>query len=83
MTTIHIILRHIQNTCIHMKQDKPEFQISLSKLNDQNRMNMFSVGKITKYWLLLFKIEVKNIILFVPTTGKKLINGHILKNIFL
>ena len=22
-------------------------------------MNMFSVGKITKYWLILFKIEVK------------------------
>jgi hypothetical protein len=29
-------------------------------------MNMFSVGKITKYWLILFKIEVKTIILFVP-----------------
>jgi hypothetical protein len=29
---------------------------------------MFSVGKITKYWLLLFKIEVKKIILFVPMT---------------
>jgi hypothetical protein len=41
---------------------------------------MFSVGKITKYWLILFKIEVKTIILFVPMTGKKLINGHILKN---
>jgi hypothetical protein len=40
---------------------------------------MFSVGKITKYWLILFKIEVKKIILFVPMTGKKLINGHILK----
>jgi hypothetical protein len=39
---------------------------------------MFSVGKITKYWLILFKIEVKKIILFVPMTGKKLINGHIL-----
>jgi hypothetical protein len=38
---------------------------------------MFSVGKITKYWLILFKIEVKTIILFVPMTGKKLINGHI------
>jgi hypothetical protein len=36
---------------------------------------MFSVGKITKYWLILFKIEVKKIILFVPMTGKKLING--------
>jgi hypothetical protein len=35
---------------------------------------MFSVGKITKYWLILFKIEVKKIILFVPMTGKKLIN---------
>ena len=46
-------------------------------------MNMFSVGKITKYWLILFKIEVKKIILFVPMTGKKLINGHILKNSFL
>ena len=34
-------------------------------------MNMFSVGKITKYWLILFKIEVKKIILFVPMTGKK------------
>jgi hypothetical protein len=40
---------------------------------------MFSVGKITKYWLILFKIEVRKIILFVPMTGKKLINGHILK----
>jgi hypothetical protein len=39
---------------------------------------MFSVGKITKYWLILFKIEVKKLILFVPMTGKKLINGHIL-----
>jgi hypothetical protein len=29
----------------------------------------------TKYWLILFKIEVKKIILFVPMTGKKLING--------
>jgi hypothetical protein len=37
----------------------------------------------TKYWLILFKIEVKTIILFVPMTGKKLINGHILKNSFL
>ena len=45
-------------------------------------MNMISVGKITKYWLILFKIEVKTIILFVPMTGKKLINGHILKKIF-
>jgi hypothetical protein len=42
---------------------------------------MFSVGKITKYWLILFKIEVKKLILFVPMTGKKLINGHILKNV--
>jgi hypothetical protein len=40
----------------------------------------FSVGKITKYWLILFKIEGKQIILFVPMTGKKLINGNILKN---
>jgi hypothetical protein len=31
----------------------------------------------------IFKIEVKKIILFVPMTGKKLINGHILKNSFL
>ena len=38
---------------------------------------MFSVGKITKYWLILFKIEVKKIILFVPMTGKKLINIYI------
>jgi hypothetical protein len=30
----------------------------------------------------LFKIEVKKIILFVPMTGKKLINRHILKNSF-
>jgi hypothetical protein len=37
---------------------------------------MFSVGKITKYWLILFKIEVKNIILLVPMTGKKLINEY-------
>ena len=43
---------------------------------------MFSVGKITKYWLILFKIEVKKFILFVPMTGKKLINGHILKKSF-
>jgi hypothetical protein len=43
---------------------------------------MFSVGKITKYWLILFKIEVKKFLL-VPMTGKKLINGHILKNSFL
>ena len=46
-------------------------------------MNMFSVGKITKYLLIFFKIEVKKIILFVPMTGKKLINGHILKISFL
>ena len=44
------------------------------------RMNMFSVGKITKYWLILFKIEVKKNILFA---GKKLIKGQILKNSFL
>ena len=43
----------------------------------------YKIGKITKYWLILFKIEVKKIILFVPMTGKKLINGHILKNSFL
>ena len=47
------------------------------------RMNMFSVGKITKYWLILFKIEVKKTILFDPMTGKKLIKGQILKkNLF-
>ena len=46
-------------------------------------MNMFSVGKITKYWLILFKIEVKQIILFDLMTGKKLIKGNILKNYFL
>ena len=40
-------------------------------------MNMFSVGKITKYWLILFKIEVKKNILF---DKKKLIKGHILTN---
>jgi hypothetical protein len=44
---------------------------------------MFSVGKITKYWLILFKIEVKKNISFDPMTGKKLIKGHILKNSFL
>ena len=44
------------------------------------RMNMFSVGKITKYWLILFKIEVKKTILFDPMTGKKSIKGQILKN---
>jgi hypothetical protein len=38
---------------------------------------MFSVGKITKYWLILFKIEIKKNILFDPMTGKKLIKGHI------
>jgi hypothetical protein len=32
---------------------------------------MFSVGKITKYWLILLKIEVKKTILFDPMTGKK------------
>ena len=48
-----------------------------------NRMNMFSVGKTTKYWLILFKNEVKKIILFDPMTGKKLIKGQILKNSFL
>jgi hypothetical protein len=41
---------------------------------------MFSVGKITKYWLILFKIEVKKTILFDPMTGKKSIKGQILKN---
>ena len=46
------------------------------------RMNMFSVGKITKYWLILFKIEVKKTILFDPMTGKKLIKGQIFKNSF-
>jgi hypothetical protein len=44
---------------------------------------MFSVDKITKYWLILFKIEVKKIILFDPMTGKRLIKEHILKNSFL
>jgi hypothetical protein len=34
---------------------------------------MFSVGKITKYWLILFKIEVKKIILFVPMTGNAIV----------
>jgi hypothetical protein len=29
---------------------------------------MFSVGKITKYWLILFKIEVKKNISFDPMT---------------
>jgi hypothetical protein len=38
---------------------------------------------ITKYWLILFKIEVKKTILFDPMTGKKLIKGQILKNSFL
>ena len=47
------------------------------------RMNVFSVGKITKYWLILFKIEVKKTILFDPMTGKKLIKEQILKNSFL
>jgi hypothetical protein len=44
---------------------------------------MFSVGKITKYWLILFKIEVEKIILFVSMTGKKLnyckLSTHICK----
>jgi hypothetical protein len=44
---------------------------------------MFSVGKITKCWLILFKIEVKKNILFDPMAGKKLIKGQILKNSFL
>ena len=35
------------------------------------RMNMFSVAKITKHWLILFKIEVKKTILFDPMTRKK------------
>ena len=43
------------------------------------RINMFSVVKITEYWLILFKIEVKKTILFDPMTGKKLIKGQILK----
>jgi predicted RNA-binding protein len=43
---------------------------------------MSSVGKITKYWLILFEIEVKQIILFDLMTGKKLIKGHILKILF-
>ena len=47
------------------------------------RMNMFSVGKITKHWLILFKIEAKKTILFHPMTGKKLIKGKIWKNYFL
>ena len=47
------------------------------------RMNMFSVGKITKHWLILFKIEAKKNILFDPMTGKKLIKGQTLKNSFL
>ena len=48
------------------------------------RINMFSVGKITKYWIILFKIEVIKTILFDPMmTGKKLIKGQILKNSFL
>jgi hypothetical protein len=47
------------------------------------RMNMFSVGKIIKYWLILFKIEVKQTILVHPMTGKKLIKGQMLKNAFL
>jgi hypothetical protein len=44
----------------------------------------FLLAKITKYWLILFKIEVKKIILFVPMTGKKLIKlmGTFWKNIF-
>ena len=42
------------------------------------RMNMFSVGKITKYWLILFEIEVKKTIWFDPMTRKKLIKGQIL-----
>jgi hypothetical protein len=44
---------------------------------------MFSVGKITKYWLILLKIEVKKTILFDPMTGKKLIKGQSLNNSFL
>ena len=32
---------------------------------------MFSVGKITKYWLILFKIEVKKFILFGSNDWKK------------
>jgi len=47
------------------------------------RMNMFFVGKIIKYWLILFKIEVKKTILFDPMTEKKLIKGKIWKNAFL
>ena len=43
---------------------------------------MFSVGKITKYWLILFKIEVKKTILFDPMTRKKLIKGQIFLNSF-
>ena len=34
-------------------------------------MNMFSVGKITKYWLILFKIEVKKKIFYLINDWKK------------
>jgi hypothetical protein len=72
MTTIHIMLRHIQNDLQRTSQNSKFHQV-----NKMTRMNIFSVSKITKNWLILFKIEVKKTILFEPITGKKLIKRHI------
>jgi ethanolamine utilization protein EutA (predicted chaperonin) len=91
MTSIHIKDTH-RITSIHIKETYRITSIDYSiHTKDTNRticihmtrMNMFSVGKIIKYWLILFKIEVKKTILFDPMTGKKLIKGQILKNSFL
>ena len=72
MTTIHIMLRHIQNDLQRTNQNSKFHQV-----NKMTRMNIFSVSKITKNWLILFKIEVKKTILFEPITGKKLIKRQI------
>jgi hypothetical protein len=72
MTTIHIMLRHIQNDLQRTSQNSKFHQV-----NKMTRMNIFSVSKITKNWLILFKIEVKKTILFEPITGKKLIKRQI------
>ena len=81
MTTIHIILRHIQND-LH-SHERTNQNSKFHQVNKMTRMNMFSFGKITKNRLILFKIEVKKTILFDPMTGKKLIKGQIWKYSFL
>jgi hypothetical protein len=69
------MLRHIQNDLQRTNQNSKFHQV-----NKMTRMNIFSVSKITKNWLILFKIEVKKTFLFDPITGKKLIKRQIVKN---